>query len=1022
MSPHHKPRAFWRLARIWFRHVRITVWLLILLVLVILIYLHNIGLPGFAQRAVVRAFEAKGVRLELSRIHLVWFRTIEANDVSLRPVGSGWVPSIECRKLELHFDPGALLRLRIVPEDLAIDDGQLVLPYPDTNGVTGRLTATNLQAYIRFEPEGHWSLGSLKGVLAGCTVSASGTIANAGLIQDWRVLRQRADHSRGSAHEIWKRASQIRNEIHFLTPPLLRIGFDVDGAKPEALALWFSLAADSANSPWGLLKNPDVFARLQPVEDSRCSEVEFVAQADQLSNEFGRGEHLTLSCTFSCLAESGSVLAGRAAISASQLDTVWAGAVDLDASLGWRGDGTNLLPALAELDVKAASLSTRMGLAHGVNLQLAMAPSHADHRRVLELPRFLFADLDPYDLSAEVRMDELETSHFAATNLVLEAAWSAPSLEITNLSVDWAGGHLDARAGYDAISGRVNSSVASDFDPQRFYSLLPRAAVVWLQQFTWQQPPVVQGSLGLTLPEWAPGQLLWPGDLRPSLYLNGRFDIGQGTFKRIPLSGASSRFTYSNMCWHLPDLTVRRPEGSLRLEHRNNDRTREFVWRADGAVDPTPAIVLVPEHATETREVLGTLHFGGPPEVHLAVAGCWSDPASIHAHGTGHATNFAFRGCAFDELKAQVGYTNQTLTISQPEVRTALGVARAASLVFDFSRQLAFLSNGVSSVAPMTVATVIGPQVVKAIAPYRFLNPPDGRVEGVIPLRGVAGADMRFDLKGGPFSWQDFNLEEIEARVLWRDETVALSNVQAEFYGGRASGEAFFDFTGKTDADFWFNLSVTNADIQPLVIDVFQSTNRLEGRLSGVLSVTQANTGDFGSWFGYGHARLEEGYIWNVPVFGVLSPVLDVLVPGLGRSRAREAEGRYGITNSVIRTDDLVIHTSNLRLLYSGTVDFQGQVDAVAEAEILRDTVLVGQLVSVVLTPLSKAMIIEITGTLAHPKARPLYLLPRIFLAPMNPVKMFKDIFAPPEPQYQDWIPGPGTELPPPAPGGGTPP
>jgi hypothetical protein len=306
----------------------------------------------------------------------------------------------------------------------------------------------------------------------------------------------------------------------------------------------------------------------------------------------------------------------------------------------------------------------------------------------------------------------------------------------------------------------------------------------------------------------------------------------------------------------------------------------------------------------------------------------------------------------------------------------------------------------------MTIATVIGSNVIRAIEPYRFLEPPEGHVAGVVPLKGVAGTDMRFDLKGGPFSWQNFNLGFIEGRVHWREETVELSGIEADFYGGTARGDAHFDFTGKRDADFQFNIQVEDSDIQPLVVDVFHSTNRLEGRLSGVLTVTQGDTGDFGSWFGHGNARLEDGYLWSVPIFGIVSPLLDLFLPGLGNSRAKEAEGTYVITNSVIRTEDLMIHTSNMRLLYAGTINFQGDVDAVAEAEILRDTVLVGELVSTLLTPLSKAMVIEIGGTLNQPNARPLYLVPRILLAPLNPLKLFRGLFVPQEPEDLEELPG----------------
>jgi hypothetical protein len=259
---------------------------------------------------------------------------------------------------------------------------------------------------------------------------------------------------------------------------------------------------------------------------------------------------------------------------------------------------------------------------------------------------------------------------------------------------------------------------------------------------------------------------------------------------------------------------------------------------------------------------------------------------------------------------------------------------------------------------------------------------------------------MQFDLRGGPFTWSTFNLDEIAGRVVWVDETVALQGIQADFYGGAAEGNAFFDFTGKRDADFRFDVLLQNADIQPLVVDVFNSTNRLEGRLSGQLAITNANTADFQSWDGYGNARLDDGYIWNIPVFGIVSPLLDLFLPGLGSSRAKEADGSFVITNGVIRTEDFVIHTSNMRLLYTGTVDFDANVEAVAEAEILGDTFVIGEFLSTVLMPLSKAMIIEIDGTLNQPQARPLYLVPRILLAPLNPVKLFKNMFGTPEPDY----------------------
>ena len=48
--PPRSPRTFWRLCRIWFRHFRIGVWLVVLAFVGAGLYLNQIGLPGFIKR------------------------------------------------------------------------------------------------------------------------------------------------------------------------------------------------------------------------------------------------------------------------------------------------------------------------------------------------------------------------------------------------------------------------------------------------------------------------------------------------------------------------------------------------------------------------------------------------------------------------------------------------------------------------------------------------------------------------------------------------------------------------------------------------------------------------------------------------------------------------------------------------------------------------------------------------------------------------------------------------------------
>jgi len=165
--------------------------------------------------------------------------------------------------------------------------------------------------------------------------------------------------------------------------------------------------------------------------------------------------------------------------------------------------------------------------------------------------------------------------------------------------------------------------------------------------------------------------------------------------------------------------------------------------------------------------------------------------------------------------------------------------------------------------------------------------------------------------------------------------------------------------------------------------DLAPSTNRLEGTLNGRLVITSANSDDFKHWNGFGEGSVKNGYLWSVPVFGVFTPVLDSFSPKASLSRITAADGTFSITNSVIETRDMQVKAPAFRLKYKGTVDFDGNLDAKVDAEILRDAWIVGRVFSVVLWPVAKAFEAKIGGTLENPKTKLRYF-PKFLFAPLK--------------------------------------
>jgi hypothetical protein len=219
----------------------------------------------------------------------------------------------------------------------------------------------------------------------------------------------------------------------------------------------------------------------------------------------------------------------------------------------------------------------------------------------------------------------------------------------------------------------------------------------------------------------------------------------------------------------------------------------------------------------------------------------------------------------------------------------------------------------------------------------------------------------------------------------------------ADVYGGTAHGWGKFNLlTPGPGTDLSFYILGTNVDLHAMGQALWSATNSLEGALSGWVEVTRANSEDWRTWNGFGVAKLRDGLLWDIPVVGLVSPILNTFWAGLGNSRATEASAAFAMTNGVIYSDSLEIRSLLMRLQYVGTVDLQQNVNAKVTAQLLRNTWGVGPLMAGVLWPVSKIFESQVTGTLGDPKAKPMLLIPRLLMVPLHPIRSVEGIFSSP--------------------------
>jgi hypothetical protein len=443
------------------------------------------------------------------------------------------------------------------------------------------------------------------------------------------------------------------------------------------------------------------------------------------------------------------------------------------------------------------------------------------------------------------------------------------------------------------------------------------------------------------------------------------------------------------MVWHLPDLLVQRPEGRLAASFAANDRTRDYYLRIHSTVDPK---IIRPLLGTNDTEALDLAQFSSPPEIEAELWGNFSDFNKLGARALARATNFSFRSQSASRVEATVVYTNKIITVLSPVLERGADRATADAVVVDFIEQQVRLTNASGTFPPLVISHAIGQKVGKTMEAYIFDNSPRSRVYGIIPMHGEMGADLHFEVDGGPFHWWKFHVPRISGHVHWKDYQLSLANVDADFYQGKASGNAVIDVSDLPGTEFVFSMSGTNILLQSLLGDLTASPSKSEGWLSGTVVVTRANTDNWRTVQGRGQLSFRDGLLWDIPLFGIMSPVLDGLMPGLGSSRATEGSCSYVLTNGVFRTRNLDLRTLTMRLQYRGDVDLADdyKVHARVEAELLKDMWVVGPLVSTVLKPVTKLFEYKVEGYLGKPTLEPVNVIPKIIMLPFYPLRALR--------------------------------
>lgn len=1030
-SPRPAPRR-WRLAFRWFR---LVCWLLLLTLLLAGFYLHQVGVPEPFRSLVAGALLERGLPVEFDRLRLHWYQGLVADRVRARLPNRPDTLRIEFRQVVLNPHWPALLHSEFHLRSLELLDGQLVAALQAPGDPTEELTLEVARARLHISTNDTWTLDELTARLGQWTLHARGVITNG------PALPRSAQPSRVSDPQTavgtpWRlpvrRLKQQLESLRFVSPPEIHFTFAGDGrdlasfrdelrclaggawtpwghlrqfllvarAEPAAPGsdlqrLSLQLDAADADTPWGSFRNARLRLEiLQPFAQAWPARLDWELQAGELR---GTGSSLRQAR----LRGHSTPVASPAAVTSYRSEFELAGDVF---ECPWGTCGTSTLTGhathtLTPFEIQTAAAHLKLATLGSPQITLPAAELHIELHRPPVLPTPAAVppawprELAALEAAFSLRAHNPQTPRVHLDRLSLDGHWRFPDLTVTNLHASLYDGELAAREAHlNVLTRDVTAAMTVDFDVQRLDQALPPRALAWLAQFRYPHPPHAEVTVRARLPEWPSPPPDAARALLASLDLRARLDGRDVVFKDLPADVAGVFLTISNQVLKLRDLTVTRPEGEARLSYDLDLQTRDFRWRFHSRLDPQVAATAIDPDLPLILRLFG---FDAPPLVTGEVWGNWKPPRVVDFALQTTATNFTFRDQPFTSLTAHLAKTNLLLTATDVRLDQATGHLEAPWVQYDLEHRVVALTNARSHVDPLHLAACIGTNLVTTLEPYQFTSPPALTVNGHVQTDAILnGSDLTFAVRGGPFHFWRFNSSQLEATVRWTGHRLTVTNVLAEFYGGRLSGEFLLDLPPDADPPFQFQARGTDFDLRGLLRDTLGTTNHIEGTATGTLVVTNARVSDWRSWHGYGQARLRDGLLWDLPIFGTLSRVLNFVAPGIGNSRATAAQGRYTITRSVIHTDDLEISAGPAQLRLQGTLDFDGEVDARVVAEVLRKTPIVGPLISLVFAPAAKALEFRVTGHLSDPHLKPVYV-PGFLLPLLNPLGTLQDLVTP---------------------------
>ncbi|MGH8018421.1 MAG: AsmA-like C-terminal region-containing protein, partial [Opitutaceae bacterium] len=379
-----------------------------------------------------------------------------------------------------------------------------------------------------------------------------------------------------------------------------------------------------------------------------------------------------------------------------------------------------------------------------------------------------------------------------------------------------------------------------------------------------------------------------------------------------------------------------------------------------------------------------------PPRFEIDVRGNWLEGHKTVVTGHMRGEAITIRGHAFNSVDTRFFIRPNYYDLFDARLRRVEGeISGEVQLHFrPGDRNPARQSWRFESTADIAgLADIFGPGGTALFEPYRYEIPPAVTARGLITQEdGVYDTDIALQIRTPyPFFYYDFPLQSLETSVEIRNRRVELPAIDARYADGRVTGKAVvedgrltveaaledadYDLAVATFTDFLERQSPSpEAEKEALANGEGIGARDVGGRLDITLAA-QGPLTQYQAYEGSGEARIREGDLAKIKLFGPLSDVLSSLGIKLGTLSLNEAHGQFDIRKEKLvfpriritgRTGAL--ETEGAYELDDGSLDFKARLFPLRES-----SGFFTQVFGLLLEPVSNLLEMRLTGTLKDP-------------------------------------------------------